>query len=553
MKKSAIQPIIKLGINSAFTGTNIISSIISPNKQQQKTKHMKTSDTHNARTSISGLTLFSANGKVAKGITQSNKISIMKTFVRKSGVFVIILLIANLFLINATFAQVTKTWVPSNGGIWLTPGNWNPSGIPASTDHVLIPADQSAAITRGSSNNETITLRGLTIDGNVNFQFDHGSTIVCTLSITETFTVTGGKTFTVGINNAGRLNFTLASTATGTINGTVFINSYSGSGYDRTFTNNGNLAITSAGLLTGQNSSDFTLNSGATLQIGSTAGITTSGATGNIQIPGTRTYSNGANYIYNGTSGAQGAGTGLPATVSNLTISNTAGVTLPSAKVVTNNLSIASGSFINLGTFTHTTGTLTLGGTGTVSGSWGSTSSSATNKNNTYFAATTGIVNVTTSTCTPPVAPTVSSPVNYCLNTTSIPLTATGSNLLWYSGPTGGTSSSTAPTPLTTTAGSTSYYVSQTVGCEGPRAQINVIVHALPVASASQTNITCFAANNGTITISASGGTSPYTFSVEEPAVWLPATGTDLRLFTGLLPNTPYRIRVKDNNGCISH
>ena len=30
-----------------------------------------------------------------------------------------------------------------------------------------------------------------------------------------------------------------------------------------------------------------------------------------------------------------------------------------------------SGAFINLGTFTHTAGTLTLGGAGTVSGSWG--------------------------------------------------------------------------------------------------------------------------------------------------------------------------------------
>ena len=80
----------------------------------------------------------------------------------------------------------------------------------------------------------------------------------------------------------------------------------------------------------------------------------------------------------------------------------------------------------------------------------------------------------------------------------------------------------------------------------------SVTVNSLPVANSSQTPITCFGANNATITISASGGLSPYTFSVEEPANWLNATGTDLRLFTGLLPNTPYRVRVKDSNGCIS-
>jgi hypothetical protein len=81
-----------------------------------------------------------------------------------------------------------------------------------------------------------------------------------------------------------------------------------------------------------------------------------------------------------------------------------------------------------------------------------------------------------------------------------------------------------------------------------------LLVNALPIANiANQTNITCFGASDGTITVSATGGTSPYTFSIVEPADFKPATGVNLRLFTGLLPNTPYRIRIKDNNGCISH
>ena len=86
----------------------------------------------------------------------------------------------------------------------------------------------------------------------------------------------------------------------------------------------------------------------------------------------------------------------------------------------------------------------------------------------------------------------------------------------------------------------------------------SVTVNALPVATVTgQTNITCFAANNGTITVAGSGGagTGTYTFSVDgdQPTpTWLPATGADLRLFTGLLPNHAYRIKIKDNNGCIS-
>ena len=87
-------------------------------------------------------------------------------------------------------------------------------------------------------------------------------------------------------------------------------------------------------------------------------------------------------------------------------------------------------------------------------------------------------------TVTPlPSAPGVTTPVNYCQNDTASPLTATGTNLLWYNGPTGGTGSPTAPTPSTTTVGSISYWVSQTVsGCEGPREEIQVVVNAIPNA-----------------------------------------------------------------------
>ena len=90
-------------------------------------------------------------------------------------------------------------------------------------------------------------------------------------------------------------------------------------------------------------------------------------------------------------------------------------------------------------------------------------------------AAITVNVNVT------PAAPTVMGNINYCQNATAVMLTATGSNLLWYTVSTGGTGNTTAPTPSTATSGTTSFYVSQTQGvCESPRSIINVIVTALP-------------------------------------------------------------------------
>jgi gliding motility-associated-like protein len=77
-----------------------------------------------------------------------------------------------------------------------------------------------------------------------------------------------------------------------------------------------------------------------------------------------------------------------------------------------------------------------------------------------------------------PPAPTVVSPISYCKNTIAVSLTATGSNLLWYTTSVGGVGDSTAPLPATTTTGSTTWYVSQTVnGCEGPRAPIEVDIY----------------------------------------------------------------------------
>ncbi|MEM0542989.1 lamin tail domain-containing protein, partial [Flavobacterium sp. j3] len=77
-------------------------------------------------------------------------------------------------------------------------------------------------------------------------------------------------------------------------------------------------------------------------------------------------------------------------------------------------------------------------------------------------------------------APTVN-PISYCLNAAAVPLTATpiaGGTLNWYgTNATGGTATATAPTPSTTTLGTTTFYVSQTVGgCESPRAPIVVTI-----------------------------------------------------------------------------
>ncbi len=85
---------------------------------------------------------------------------------------------------------------------------------------------------------------------------------------------------------------------------------------------------------------------------------------------------------------------------------------------------------------------------------------------------------ITVSVTGIPAAPSVTSPLVYCQNEVALPLSAVGSNLLWYTSATGGTGSAAIPTPNTSSAGSTTYYVSQTIGCEGPRSAI--VINVIP-------------------------------------------------------------------------
>ncbi len=114
-------------------------------------------------------------------------------------------------------------------------------------------------------------------------------------------------------------------------------------------------------------------------------------------------------------------------------------------------------------------------------------------------ASITVTVNVT------PAAPVVTSTISYCQNATATALSATGTNLLWYTVATGGTSNIIAPTPITAAAGTTSYYVSQSAGaCESPRATIGVTVTAFPTAPVVTTPIV-YCKNNVATALTATG------------------------------------------------
>jgi MBG domain-containing protein/YDG domain-containing protein/concanavalin A-like lectin/glucanase superfamily protein/uncharacterized protein DUF2341 len=185
-----------------------------------------------------------------------------------------------------------------------------------------------------------------------NFSLGGGTFEITTGAGTGTLNVGGNFSHTAGtisaVTGAGSITFNGSTAQAYTSGGTL-------SGAINFTVNSGSILMTGTNLVGNGSTGSFTSSAGATLGIGDPSGITTSGATGNIRVTGTRSFSTGASYIYNGTA-AQVTGNGLPATVNNLTVNNSASVTLTAAVTVNGTLTLSSGILaaaanqVNLGT-----------------------------------------------------------------------------------------------------------------------------------------------------------------------------------------------------------
>ena len=191
-----------------------------------------------------------------------------------------------------------------------------------------------------------------------------------------------------GITNSGTINRSGVGTTTTllanfTNTGTININ---GSGAITGITNN------AAGIVNHSGSSAVTSFNNATAT--KTLNIST---TPTVPAFGTLTVSTAGNTVnYNG-SGAQ---TVKPVTYDNLIFSGSGAKTIGSAISIGGDLSISGGASAN---FTgSSTNTLSLGGTGTVSGTWGGTGSGAAHINATFFSGG-SIITVTNSSGPLPV------------------------------------------------------------------------------------------------------------------------------------------------------
>jgi hypothetical protein len=309
---------------------------------------------------------------------------------------------------------VNGTWL-NQGGTWTTTGTaWivsstgtfihnTASGISTPLNSATLDTTSTFIYLGSSSLRPAISVSGRTY-GNLRFESTSGNWPVdASVSGTNTLTVLGNFYVGSGVNyntsQTGLMSFDGDFIIDGTLTNNTGTQSYNFTGTNKliggstptlsfenvtigssasyqlernisilsgfTLTVNGGLICNSANILGDGN---FTLAPGGNLGIGSPDGITSSGSSGNVQVIGTRSFSAGANFIYNGTS-PQVTGNGLPGpTVANpltgsLNINNPMGVTLSEGRTISGVFVLTSGNLI-----TSNTNLLRIGSNGTITG-----------------------------------------------------------------------------------------------------------------------------------------------------------------------------------------
>ncbi|TMQ73698.1 MAG: hypothetical protein E6K81_03330, partial [Candidatus Eisenbacteria bacterium] len=269
--------------------------------------------------------------------------------------------------VTAALPTATSFAQPFGNFTWNCPGQgssattFNLGGNLTSVagDFTLGSTGASGILNAGSGNNFILTIGGSLVLQAGTFNWTTGGNNTQTLNLAGDWNQTGGTfqdtgpAVTVNFTGSGR-SFTQSGGTLTTTNmifavpsgASLTLNNGLSVATTRTFTVGGTL---NCGNNTVAGAGTFTLSPGGTLGIGSTVGITTSGATGNIQTT-TRTFDAGATYTYNNPGAGQFTGSGLPATVTGLALNNAGGLTLS-----------RSGITAVSTTLTFTSGKLTVG------------------------------------------------------------------------------------------------------------------------------------------------------------------------------------------------
>lgn len=372
----------------------------------------------------------------------------------------------------------------------------------------------------------------------------------------------------VTVNITNSLSATTSATAASctTNNGTATVTPSGGSGnYTYSWSPSGGNAATATGLGAGTYTCTITdVNSGCVTTavvsvpnaggVNSTQSVTniTCNAAGNGSASVTASGGSGIyTYSWAPSGGNAATATNLSPGTYTCTITDSNGCTSTQAVTITQPPAItATNSVTNVLCNGNSDGSATVtasGGTGTLTYSWtpaGGNAAAATNLPAGSYTCTitdaNGCSTTSQATITQPNA--LSAPVTVtpmgCNTTTSASANVSGGTgpytYSWSSGGTGQTESNLG-------AGSYTLTVTDANNCN-VTTQFTVVPSSAITVTSAATDASCFGGNNGTATVSPSGGNPPYTYS------WSPSGGTNATA-TGLTPGT-YTCTITDANGC---
>lgn len=370
----------------------------------------------------------------------------------------------------------------------------------------------------------------------------------------------------------------------GGTNGTITVTAAGGTG-TKTYSNDGGVTFQASNVFTGLAAGTYSIvvkdannctttptsvtinQSGSALAVAVTSvtNVACNGAsTGAVNITASGGYSTSYSYAWTGPASFTATTedlTSRPAGVYNLTVTDAGGCTQTATATILQPTALsASAVTTNVACFGGTTGAVNLtvtGGTTPYTYAWsGPSSFTATTEDLTGRSAGTYNVTITDgSNCTTTATASITQPAVLAATNTVTNVTCNGSstgavNLTVTGGVTPytfawtGPSSFTATTEDLTARPAGTYNVTVTDGNACTTTSTATINQPTAItASATNTSVSCNAGSNGTITVTASGGTAPYTYS---------SNGTTFQAsnsFTGLTAGT-YTLTVKDANNC---
>ncbi|UPT68647.1 MAG: hypothetical protein M0D57_08510 [Sphingobacteriales bacterium JAD_PAG50586_3] len=145
-----------------------------------------------------------------------------------------LLLLAGIFLSLSLNSQTSRTWTGSSSTDWNTAGNWSPSGVPSTADHIVLNTasgnqpvlDANRNITNITVSAGTIDVNGytLTVTGSTNLT--GGNIINGVLTFNNTTTNISGMTIGATVN----ITATGATITNSTFNKKLFVTQTSGAG-----------------------------------------------------------------------------------------------------------------------------------------------------------------------------------------------------------------------------------------------------------------------------------------------------------------------------------